>query len=265
MTAVDFAAFVDELATASGDIILPFFRTALGVENKSESGSGSGRFDPVTAADRSAEVAMRALIKRNFPGHGIIGEELGNENPDAEYVWLLDPIDGTRAFITGMPNWGTLIALTRNKKAIFGMMHQPFTRERFTGDGGAARYRGPGGDRGMRVRPCGSIAEAVLYTTSPLIMKPDDRARFGRVEEKVRLSRYGGDCYCYCMLAAGHVDLVIESELNPFDIVALIPIVTGAGGVITTWDGGPAEQGGRILAAGDKRMHAAAMELLAGK
>ena len=262
MTAVDFAAFVDELATVSGDTILPFFRTSLGVEDKNRTGGG---FDPVTAADRAAEAAMRALIRRNFPGHGIIGEELGNERADAEYVWLLDPIDGTRAFITGMPNWGTLIALTRFGEAIFGMMHQPFTRERFTGDGGAARYRGPGGDRTLRVRPCGSVSDAVLYTTSPLIMKPDDRKRFGRVEEKVRLSRYGGDCYCYCMLAAGHVDLVIESELNPFDIVALIPIIAGAGGVITSWDGGPAEQGGRILAAGDKRMHAAAMELLAGK
>ncbi|MGE3150228.1 MAG: histidinol-phosphatase, partial [Pseudorhodoplanes sp.] len=220
-------------------------------------------FDPVTAADRAAEVAMRALITQHFPTHGIVGEELGTERPDAEYVWVLDPIDGTRAFITGMPNWGTLIALTRNREAIFGMMHQPFTRERFSGDGAAAQYRGPGGDRRLRTRPCASLSDAALYTTSPLIMQADELRRFRRVEEKVRLSRYGGDCYSYCMLAAGHVDLVIESGLKPFDILALIPIITGAGGIVTAWDGGSPAAGGRILAAGDKRIHEAAMRLLA--
>jgi histidinol-phosphatase len=260
MTAVDFAVFVDQLATASGDAILPFFRTSLGVEDK---GSAAG-FDPVTAADRAAENAMRSLIKQNFPAHGIVGEEYGNERVNAEYVWVLDPIDGTKSFITGMPAWGTLIALTRGKEPVYGMMHQPFTGERFTGDGKAAHYRGPAGDRDLRVRPCAALSDAILLTTSPLLMQPKDRAAFGRVEEKVRLSRYGGDCYAYCMLAAGHVDLVIETELNPFDIVALIPVVTGAGGVITAWDGGPATAGGRILAAGDARMHKAAMEVLKG-
>src|SRR5215207_5142154 len=134
MTAIDFATFVDELATVSGDAILPFFRTSLGVEDK---GSAAG-FDPVTAADRAAENAMRSLIKRNFPEHGIIGEEYGNERTDAEYVWVLDPIDGTKSFISGMPAWGSLIALTRNGEAVFGMMHQPFVREHFIGDGRAA-------------------------------------------------------------------------------------------------------------------------------
>jgi myo-inositol-1(or 4)-monophosphatase len=137
MTAIDFAAFVDQLASASGDAILPFFRTTLSVENKSRGGS----FDPVTAADRSAEAAMRALIRKNFPEHGIVGEEYGNERTDAEYVWVLDPIDGTKSFISGMPAWGTLIALTRAGEPVYGMMHQPFTRERFTGDGGAASAR----------------------------------------------------------------------------------------------------------------------------
>lgn len=258
MTTIDFAAFVDELATVSGDSILPFFRTALGVDDK----GAAGRFDPVTAADRTAEAAIRALIKRNFPEHGIIGEEFGNERSDAEYVWVLDPIDGTKSFISGLPTWGTLIGLMRFGEAVFGMMHQPFMRERFTGDREAAHYRGPAGDRDLRVRPCESLPEAILLTTSPLLMKPKDRDIFTRVEDIVRLSRYGGDCYAYCMLAAGHVDLVIETELNPFDIAALIPIVAGAGGVITTWDNGPAEAGGRIIAAGDKRMHAAAVEIL---
>jgi histidinol-phosphatase len=260
MTAIDFAAFVDELATASGDAILPFFRTSLGVEDK---GSAAG-FDPVTAADRAAEVTMRTLIKRTFPEHGIVGEEYGNEQTDAEYVWVLDPIDGTKSFISGMPTWGSLIGLTRNGTAVFGMMHQPFVRERFTGDGRAAHYRGPVGERAMHVRPCATLADAMLFTTSPQLMNTADRAAFGRVEAAVKLSRYGGDCYPYCMLAAGHVDLVIESGLKPHDIVALIPIIEGAGGVVTNWEGGSAVKGGRVVAAGDKRMHAAALTLLAG-
>jgi myo-inositol-1(or 4)-monophosphatase len=260
MTAIDFAVFVDKLATISGEAILPFFRTSLGVEDK---GSAAG-FDPVTAADRAAETAMRKLIQRNFPAHGIIGEEYGDERADAEYVWVLDPIDGTKSFIAGMPAWGSLIALTRNGHPVYGMMHQPFIGERFTGDGGAAHYRGPAGARNLMVRPCGGLAEAILFTTSPLLMNAQDRATFGRVEAQVKLSRYGGDCYAYCMLAAGHVDLVIETELNPFDIMALIPIVEGAGGVITDWQGGAASKGGRIVAAGDRRVHEAARKVLAG-
>jgi myo-inositol-1(or 4)-monophosphatase len=258
MTAIDFAAFVDELASVSGETIRPFFRTELGIENKSPAGG----FDPVTAADRAAEVAMRTLIKKIFPEHGIVGEELGAERPDAEYVWVLDPIDGTKSFICGMPAWGTLIALTRRGEPIYGMMHQPFTREHFTGDGSAARYRGPAGDRALRARPCAALDDAVLLTTSPLLMREHDRHRFQRVEAAVRLSRYGGDCYAYCMLAAGHVDLVIETELKPYDVLPLIPIIEGAGGIVSTWDNGRPHDGGRIIAAGDRRLHAKAMELL---
>jgi myo-inositol-1(or 4)-monophosphatase len=258
MTAVDFEAFVGELATVSGDVLRPFFRTALGVEDK----SGGGAFDPVTAADRTAEQAMRTMIRRNFPAHGIVGEEFGAERSDAEFVWFLDPIDGTKSFISGMPAWGTLIALTRGGKPVFGMVHQPFIGERFSGDGLAAAYRGPAGDRALRVRSCTALADAILYTTSPRLMKADDRAAFSKVEETVRLSRYGGDCYSYCMLAAGYVDLVIETELKPHDVAALIPIIQGAGGVITTWNGEAPEPGGRIVAAGDRRTHAAALELL---
>jgi myo-inositol-1(or 4)-monophosphatase len=259
MTAIDFAAFVDELATVSGDIILPFFRTSLAVESKKP-----GAFDPVTEADRAAEAAMRALIGGAFPDHGISGEEYGDERTDAEYVWVLDPIDGTKSFIAGMPAWGTLIALTRFGEPVFGMMHQPFTGERFTGDGGAAAYRGPAGERALRARSCAALADAVLFTTSPLLMNQEDRRAFGRIEKAVRLSRYGGDCYAYCMLAAGHVDLVIETELKPHDVLPLVPIIAGAGGVITTWENGSPHSGGRIVAAGDKRVHAAALEVLNG-
>ena len=260
MTAIDFAAFVDELATVSGETIRPFFRSALGVENKSRSGG----FDPVTAADRAAEAAMRALIKRNFPEHGIIGEEFDADHGDAEYVWVLDPIDGTKSFICGMPAWGTLIALTRRGEPIYGMMHQPFTREHFTGDGKGAHYRGPAGARALRVRPCAALGDAIMLTTSPLLMAEADRQCFGRVEQAVRLSRYGGDCYAYCVLAAGHVDLIIETELKPHDVLALIPIIEGAGGIMTTWENDSPQKGGRIIAAGDKRVHAQALKILNG-
>jgi myo-inositol-1(or 4)-monophosphatase len=257
MTAVDFSAFIEQLATASGDTILPFFRTSLVVDNKKRDA-----FDPVTAADRGAENAMRTLIRKSFPSHGILGEEYGEERPDAEYVWVLDPIDGTKSFINGMPTWGTLIGLMRFGEPVFGLMHQPFMRERFSGDGGAALYRGPTGKRDLQVRECSRLADAHVVTTSPRLMNAADRAAFGRVEEAAKLSRYGGDCYAYCMLAAGQIDLVIETELKPYDIVPLIPIINGAGGVVTTWDNGPPQAGGRVVAAGDKRMHKAALDIL---
>lgn len=257
MTAVDFSTFVDQLATVSGDTILPFFRTTLVIENKKPGG-----FDPVTVADRAAEDAMRQTIRNVFPEHGILGEEYGAEHTDAEYVWVLDPIDGTASFIAGMVAWGTLIGLMRFGEPVFGMMHQPFTRERFSGDGGAASYRGPAGNRELRVRECAGLDDALLFTTSPLLMNKADRAAFGRLENAVKLSRYGGDCYAYCMLAAGLIDLIIETEIKPYDIVAVIPIVAGAGGIVTTWEGGPAQAGGRIVVAGDSRVHAAALEML---
>jgi myo-inositol-1(or 4)-monophosphatase len=257
MTAIDFSSFVDQLAGVSGDTILPFFRTALAIDNKKARG-----FDPVTAADRAAEQAMRALIRKNFPGHGVIGEEYGAERTDAEYVWVLDPIDGTKSFITGMVAWGTLIGLMRFGEPVFGMMNQPFTREKFSGDGGAARYCGPGGNRDLHVRGCPSLDGAIMSTTSPLLMNDADRATFVCLEDKVRLSRYGGDCYAYCMLAAGLIDLVVETEIKPHDIVPLIPVITGAGGIVTTWENEPAQGGGRIVVAGDARVHQAAVEIL---
>ncbi len=208
MTVIDFSAFIGRLATASGETILPFFRTSLSIDDKSKTGD----FDPVTEADRAAEAVMRRLIKASFPQHGIVGEEFGNEGEDADYVWVLDPIDGTKSFIGGFPIWGTLIALLHKGAPVFGMMHQPFIGERFSGDNGSANYKGPSGERRLQARRCGSLSEATTYTTSPLLMNERDRAIFGRIEQGARLSRYGGDCYSYCMLAAGHVDLVVETE-----------------------------------------------------
>ncbi len=242
MGAVDFAAFVDELATVAGEAIRPFFRTTLGVENKGR----SSVFDPVTAADRAAEQAMRTLIRKTFPQHGIVGEEFDDEGSDAAYVWVLDPIDGTKSFISGMPAWGTLIGLLKDGLPVYGMMNQPFIGERFTGDGAA----------------CAGLSGATLFTTSPLLMSDEERGLFEKVQARARLSRYGGDCYAYCMIAAGFVDLVIETDLKPHDIVALIPIIEGAGGIITNWAGKAAAGGGRIVAAGDKRVHAEALKLL---
>ena len=259
MTVIDFTAFIGRLATASGETILPFFRTSLGIDNK-----GGKEFDPVTEADRAAEAVMRRLIQANFPQHGIVGEEFGNEREDADYVWVLDPIDGTKSFISGFPTWGTLIALMHKKMPVFGMMHQPYIGERFSGDNGSAHYSGSAGHRRLSVRRCASLSDATLLTTSPLLMNEADRAAFDRVAGEVRLNRYGGDCYSYVMLAAGHLDLVIETELKPYDIAAHIPIITGAGGIVTTWDGKPAQGGGRVVAAGDPKVHEAALKLLNG-
>ena len=257
MTVIDFTAFIGRLATASGETILPFFRTSLSIDNKSASD-----FDPVTEADRAAEAVMRRLIKANFPQHGIVGEEFGNEREDAEYVWVLDPIDGTKSFIAGFPIWGTLIALLHKGTPVFGMMHQPYIGERFSGDfwlGAIYRAVRRAAADGAALR----VAEGSdLLHHKPPLDERRDREIFGRVESAVKLSRYGGDCYSYCMLAAGHLDLVVETELKPYDIAALIPIVTGAGGVVTNWEGKPAQSGGRIVAAGDPRVHEAALKLL---
>ena len=270
MTAVDFAAFVDRLAQVSGDVILPFFRSAIGAEDKSR----GGLFDPVTEADRGAEAAMRRLIAQTFPAHGVIGEEYGQERPDAEYVWVLDPIDGTKSFISGLPTWGTLIGLMHRGKPVYGMMAQPFTRERYFGDGARARVRSLAvsrGDappsewttRGLRVRACAGLAEATVMTTNPSLIRAEaDRRAYGRVEAAARLVRYGGDCYAYCALAGGFVDLIVETNLKPHDVVALVPIIEGAGGVIATWEGGDAAKGGRIIAAGDRRVYEEARRLL---
>ena len=271
MTAVDFAAFVDRLAQVSGDVILPFFRSSIGSEDKSR----GGVFDPVTEADRGAEAAMRRLIQQTFPAHGVVGEEYGADRPDAEYVWVLDPIDGTKSFISGLPTWGTLIGLMHNGRPVHGMMSQPFTRERYSGDGKRSRLRTLAPNRGegpptewttraLRTRPCAALSEATLLTTSPLLIRADaDRELYRALEAEARLTRYGGDCYAYCALASGFVDLVIETDLKPYDIVALAPIIEGAGGVITTWDGESVAKGGRIVAAGDRRLHEIALKRLA--
>ena len=249
--------FLDRLADAAAGAIMPHFRTRFVVEHK-----GGDGFDPVTVADRAAEEAMRRLISATFPDHGIVGEEFPSERADAENVWVLDPIDGTRAFISGLPLWGTLIGLLSGGKPVLGMMAQPFTGERYAGDGTKAWYAGPGGAKTLATRRCDRLADATLFTTSPFLFDAVELPAYRRVEAAARLTRYGCDCYAYAMLAAGHADVVVEAGLKPYDIVALIPVIEGAGGVVTTWDGGSAANGGRIVATGDPRLHEAVLREL---
>jgi len=257
----ELAAFAHELADAAGAAILPHFRTPLRVRNKARGVA----FDPVTVADRAAERAMRRLVAARYPDHGVSGEEFGDSGGAHRYRWVIDPIDGTRAFITGSPLWGTLIGLTDGGRPLLGLMDQPFTGERFWSDRGRLRWRGPRREqRTLRTRACARIAQAVLTTTHPDLFAGAAAAAFAAVRARVRMARYGGDCYGYCLLAAGFADLVIECGLKPHDVVALIPIVESAGGVITTWDGASAATGGCVIAAGDRRVHREALALLRG-
>jgi histidinol phosphatase-like enzyme (inositol monophosphatase family) len=232
-----------DLADAAATVTLKHFRCGYTTENK-----GGGDFDPVTIADRGAEQAMRDIISRKFPEHGIAGEEFENVNENADFVWYLDPIDGTRAFILGLPLWGTLIGLKYMGKPILGLMDQPYTRERFWNDENAAWFRGPNGLSPCRTRSCPDLSQAYLAATTPDMFRDGDKERFEALAGAVRMRRFGGDCYLYCMLALGHLDIVTEACLKPFDIVPLIPIVEKAGGVVAEW-GAPG--GGRYIACGD--------------
>jgi myo-inositol-1(or 4)-monophosphatase len=242
------------LADASGKAILPHFRKAVTIENKAPSGKP---FDPVTTADKAAERAIRKGLAARHPDHGIFGEEYGREHSASPYTWVIDPIDGTKAFITGTPLWGTLIGLQRDDRAILGLMDQPFTGERIWSDGNGTTWRLPGGKaKRIKTRTCPRLEDAIIGTTNPDLLAPGfERDTFDAMKSKARMARFGGDCYAYCLLAAGHIDIIAECGLKPYDIVALIPIIEAAGGRVTAWDGGPAEAGGRILAAGDPHLH----------
>jgi myo-inositol-1(or 4)-monophosphatase len=253
--------FAHVLADISAEAILPYFRKSLSVTNKA---AGSG-FDPVTPADRAAERAVRKAIGARFPAHGITGEEYPETAGAGRYRWLIDPIDGTRAFMTGSPLWGTLIGLMDGQAPVLGLMNQPFTGERFWSDGRTSRWRGRDGKgRKIRTRACARLADATLTSTHPDLFSAAEAGRFKAVKGRARLVRYGGDCYGYCLLAAGFIDLILEAGLKAYDIVPLIPIIEAAGGIVTTWDGGPAAGGGRIIAAGDARVHAEALALIKG-
>jgi histidinol phosphatase-like enzyme (inositol monophosphatase family) len=250
-------AFTDTLADAARAAILPYFRAPNLVENK-----GGDRFDPVTEADRAAEAAMRTLIEAEFPDHGILGEEYGEKPARSEFTWVLDPIDGTRAFIAGLPLWGVLIALSRDGKPIIGVMDQPYLDERFRGWGNGASLSARGITRDLRVRPCPTLSDAILSSTDVNLFAGEEADRFAAMRREVKLTRYGYDCYAYAMVALGGIDIVIESGLKPYDIQALIPIIEGAGGGVCAWNGGDAAQGGQVLAYGDTRVRDAALQVL---
>ena len=250
-------SFADTLADAARTAILPFFRAAHTVDDK-----GGARFDPVTDADKAAEEAMRALIAREYPEHGILGEEFGEHAGDSGYKWILDPIDGTRAFIAGLPTWGVLIGLYHEGRPLIGIMDQPYLDERYRGWMDGANVTARGDTRPLKTRPCPRLAGAILATTDPHLFDGEEAAAFARARAAAKLTRYGYDCYAYCMVAAGHIDGVIESGLKTFDIAALIPILAGAGGGACSWAGGDASQGGRVLAWGDARTRDEAMALL---
>jgi myo-inositol-1(or 4)-monophosphatase len=254
-------AFAHRLADAAGAVIRPYFRKRLDVVNKH---SAAGFFDPVTEADKRAEEVIRALLAQEFPDDAILGEEFGDKPGTSGFRWVVDPIDGTRAFISGQPMWGTLIALESHEELIFGMIDQPFLEERFVGSGGRAELDSREGKTVLKTRACARLADAVVSTTHPLAhFGPAERLLFAKVEAAAKLSRYGGDCYAYGLVAMGFIDLVMEANLRRWDSAAIIPIVEGAGGVVTDWRGGAVADGGNILAAGDERLHAEVLALLA--
>jgi inositol-phosphate phosphatase/L-galactose 1-phosphate phosphatase/histidinol-phosphatase len=251
-----FLALASELADAAGAVIRPYFRTKLAVDDKAD-------LSPVTAADRAAEAAMRQLINARFPEHGIIGEEYGRERDDAEFVWVLDPIDGTKSFISGVPLFGTLIALARNGQPILGIIDQPISRERWVGaEGRATTHNGAA----IHCRACPALAAATIFATTPDMFKGADAAAFARAAGAAKLVRFGADCYASGLVALGFADLVIEASLNTYDFGPMGPIVEGAGGIVTDWQGAPLglASDGRVVIAGDRRAHSAALALLNG-
>ncbi|QFT57286.1 Histidinol-phosphatase [Sulfitobacter sp. THAF37] len=246
------------LADAAREAILPHFRgSALLAENKLSAG-----FDPVTIADKAAEHAMRDILRRERPDDAVLGEEFGAQAGRSGLTWVLDPIDGTRGFISGTPTWGVLIAVSDAQGPFYGIIDQPYIAERFEGAPDGAGMSGPFGPRALVTRAPRDLSEAVVFTTFPEVGVDGDRAGFHAVASRARLTRYGMDCYAYALLAAGQVDLVIEAGLAPYDIQAPIAVVQAAGGVVTDWQGGPAHGGGRALAAANPEIHAQALEIL---
>ncbi len=249
-------AVADELADAARRIILPYFRTPLQADNKDPAA-----FDPVTIADREAEQAMRAILATRRPDDAILGEEFGTKPGTSGLTWVLDPIDGTRAFISGAASWGVLIGVDDGTGPRLGIIDQPFLGERFIGGFGQATLTDRTGTRPIRTRST-DLKSATLFSTFPEVGTQAERAAFEAVASRVRLTRFGLDCYAYALLAMGQIDLVIEAGLNPYDVQGPIAVVQNAGGVVTDWQGGAAHNGGRILAAGSPALHEQALEIL---
>ena len=246
------------LAEAARPVTLAYFRASdLVAEDKDGS-----HFDPVTVADRSAEAAMRAVLAELRPDDAVVGEEHGATVGTTGFTWVLDPIDGTRGYISGTPTWGVLISVADATGPLFGIIDQPYIGERFSGGFGNAQIDGPGGARGLITRKTRSLSDATVMTTFPEVGSQVEARAFQTVASQAKLTRYGMDCYAYALLAAGHIDLVIEAGLQAYDIQAPIAVVTAAGGLVTNWQGGPAHDGGRVVAAANTDIHAAALAIL---
>ena len=254
--------FLLELNRASGAVILPLFRGAHGIENK----SGKGDYDPVTAADKGAEAEIRRLIAQRYPHHGVIGEEYGEDRPDAEFVWVLDPVDGTRAFVAGLPVWTTLIALRHQGRPVLGSIGQPYLGEIFVGGPAGSRLLSPAGERPLQVRKGVTLGEAIIATTdSEACFDRAELAAWRQVRATARLARMGCDAYAYAMVAVGAIDLVLESGLKSWDVEAAVPVIEGAGGLITDWRGEPiGRNGGQMAIAGERAVLDEALVSLRG-
>jgi inositol-phosphate phosphatase/L-galactose 1-phosphate phosphatase/histidinol-phosphatase len=251
----EFVEFALRLADAAGAVVRKYYRAALTIESKADA-------TPVTIADREAEQVLRGMIRAAYPDHGIEGEEFPGERLDAEFVWWLDPIDGTKSFVVGRPLFGTLIGLTRAGRPVVGVIDQCILEERWLG---VAGERSTWNGQPIRVRACPALEQAVLSATSPQMFTRTQRAAMARLEQAVRFPVYGGDCYAYGLLAMGFIDLIVEADLDVHDFMALVPVIEGAGGLVTDWQGAaltPASDG-RIVAAGDPRVHERALKLLA--
>ncbi|MGS2723930.1 histidinol-phosphatase [Porticoccus sp. GXU_MW_L64] len=260
----EYLTLAEKIIKEAGKIAIRYFRMPLNVVNKETDGD----FDPVTRADKEVEAFIRKRLSSATPGFEIVGEEdgfTGGDQGGDQCRWVIDPIDGTRSFISGFPTWGILLGLVVNNRCVGGIMHQPFTGETFISDRKSTWLDCRLTDSRTRLecRNTQTLAEAVIYSTDPdMFESNDDYRRFKQVANVCQLRRFGGDCYSYCMLAAGHIDLVVEGGLQPYDINALIPIVEGAGGVVTNWEGKPAIDGGRILAAANPVLHKQALATL---
>lgn len=250
----ELSSFALSLAELAGSISMPYFRKPLTVEHKADT-------SPVTIADRSVEAAMRKLIDQKYPSHGIFGEEHGKENLGGDQLWVLDPIDGTKSFITGMPTFGTLIAYLEYGAPVVGVIDIPATFERWLGVSGKPTLFNNGE---CRTSPCRRLSEANIYATSPDIFDAAGRDAFERVSRNAAMRRFGGDCYTYGLLASGHVDAVMEMSLEPYDYLALVCVIEGAGGVITDWNGNALHEGsdGRVIAAATQDLHTEILSLI---
>jgi myo-inositol-1(or 4)-monophosphatase len=256
----EYMQFAVSAAEAAGPIALRYFRRRVQVSDKAT----GGFFDPVTAADREVEAALRAAIEQRYPGHGIIGEEDGVKAGVGALGWVIDPIDGTRAFITGMPAWGIMLGLVEDGEPRLGVVHQPFLGETFCGDRRRAWLRADGESVSMHARETRDISDAALYCTHPSMFSGAEARAFDRAAAACRLMRYGGDCYAYCLLALGEIDMIVENGLQSYDILPLIPILEGAGAVVTDWEGRPPLHGGRVAVAATPELHTALLEVLGG-